>query len=67
MTETETFILKHLNAGYTQNEISGKLKARGIKPNSLSSIEKSLNQIRKEYGAKTNFHLAVILENLKNK
>lgn len=47
--------------GKTQIEISKILKTEGVKPNSLSVIEKELKQLRKENGANTMFHLAVKL------
>lgn len=58
-------IIKHLSAGKTQKEISDIFKKEGIEPNSLSSIEKMLKSIRAKYGAKTMFHLGIILS--KNK
>lgn len=57
----EDLVIKYLFAGKTQLEISEILKRDGIKPNSLSSIEKMLKRIRIKYGANTMFHLAVIL------
>ncbi|WP_289552808.1 hypothetical protein [Olivibacter sp. 47] len=47
--------------GKTQKEISIILKEQGVKPYSLSSIEKELKMIREWYDAKTMFHLGVIL------
>ena len=59
--DLEKIILMYMREGYTQAEISEKLKAEGVFPNSLSIIEKTLKTIREKYGAKTNFHLACIL------
>jgi len=59
--EIKEIIIANLAKGKTQYEIRDFLKKKGIKPNSLSLIEKYLKSIRKEYRAKTNFHLAVIL------
>ncbi|SIS71885.1 MULTISPECIES: hypothetical protein [Chryseobacterium] len=56
-------IIGYLKEGLNQHEIAEKLKKENIKPNSLSSIEKRLNQIRHYYDAKTMFHLACILHN----
>lgn len=50
-----------LKEGLTQSEISEKLKETGEKPNSLSSVEKKLKELRAAYNAKTMFHLACIL------
>jgi len=57
----EELIIKHLFAGKTQAEISQILKDQGIKPNSLSSIEKLLKRVKNQHKANTMFHLAVIL------
>lgn len=54
-------IIELLKKGYTQKEISDELIKHNLKPNSLSSVEKHLKRIRKEYGAKTMFHLGYIL------
>lgn len=61
MDIVERLIINFLREGYNQFEISEKLKEKDIKPNSLSSVEKRLKKIRAEYGAKTMFHLAIIL------
>lgn len=57
----EDEILLMLKEGLTQSEIADKLKELGKKPNSLSSVEKKLKEIRAVYNAKTLFHLACIL------
>ncbi|REC47887.1 MULTISPECIES: hypothetical protein [Chryseobacterium] len=54
-------ILELLKEGFSQHEIADILKAEGFHPNSLSSVEKKLRQIKEEYEAKTLFHLAVLL------
>lgn len=54
-------IIRHLSHGKTQKEISEIFKKEYVEPNSLSSIEKILKEIRKKHGAKNMFHLAVIL------
>ena len=58
---TEDKILQLLSVGKTQNEISDILKSQGIKPNSLSHIEKLLKKVRADHGATTMFHLGCIL------
>lgn len=63
---TEDLIIKHLKEGKTQYEVAEIFKNEGIVPNSLSSIEKSLKAIREKHGAKTMFHLGVILSNKTN-
>lgn len=59
--KTQDIIIEYLSQGKTQAEISNLLKDRGIKPNSLSHIEKLLKVVRKEHNATTMFHLGVIL------
>jgi len=56
----EKKIFDYLSMGYTQPEISVALKKDGIRPFSLSSIEKTINSMKKKYKAKTIFHLAII-------
>lgn len=55
-------ILQLMAVGLTQKDISEYLKKKGITPNSVSIIEKRLRSIKKEYNAKTLFHLALILK-----
>lgn len=47
-TEFDIKIIRLLSQGYQQNEIPEFLKQHNIKPSSLSTIEKRLNQIREE-------------------
>jgi len=47
-TEFDINIIRLLAQGYQQNEIPGYLRQHNIKPSSLSTIEKRLNQIREE-------------------
>ncbi|MEE6129059.1 response regulator, partial [Chryseobacterium arthrosphaerae] len=65
MDSVEKLIIEYLQQGMAQYEISERLKENGIKPNSLSSVEKRLNKIKDFYNAKTLFHLACILYNQK--
>lgn len=61
LDRTDRLILQYLKEGKTQAEIEILLKSLDIKPNSLSIIEKRLKAIKEKFGAKSNFHLAVIL------
>jgi transcriptional regulator len=54
-------ICQLLAKGMTQREISDHLKLKAIEPNSVSIIEKRIKKLKKEFGAKTFFQLAVIL------
>lgn len=58
-TEFDIKIIRLLSQGYQQNEIPDYLKLHNIKPNSLSTIEKRLNQIRDELDFSNNSQLVV--------
>lgn len=62
-TDFDITIIRLLNEGYQQNEIPAYLKEQNIKPSSLSSIEKRLNQIRDELGFSNNQQLMVFCSN----
>lgn len=57
----EDLIIKYLTEGKTQAEIPALIKSEGIKPNSLRHIDGEIKKIKQKYGAKTMFHLGVIL------
>lgn len=61
MENIEDKIIQFLKDGLTQFEISKKLKEENVKPNSLSSVEKKIKNIREFYGANTLFHLGYII------
>lgn len=65
LTKFEKLLIKKLSEGKSQREVSEEFYAEGIKPHSLSSIEKHLVAIRAKFGAKTMFHLGVIVGRLK--
>lgn len=58
-TEFDINIIRLLSNGYQQNEIPEYLREHNIKPSSLSSIEKRLNQIRDELGFSKNEQLVL--------
>lgn len=58
-TEFDITIVRLLSQGYQQKEISEYLSQQNIKPSSLSSIEKRLNQIREELGFSKNEQLVL--------
>jgi two-component system, NarL family, captular synthesis response regulator RcsB len=58
-TEFDIHIIRLLSQGYQQNEIPDFLRQRQIKPSSLSTIEKRLNQIREELGFTKNEQLVL--------
>lgn len=61
LDNTDELIIAYMKEGLNQAEISKIFVKMKIKPNSLSIIEKRLKAIREKFGAKTNFHLAIIL------
>lgn len=58
-------LLKLLAQGTTQDEIQHYFKSKNLKPNSRSSIEKRLRELRAEFGAKTTIHLIRLLSDLR--
>jgi DNA-binding NarL/FixJ family response regulator len=58
-TEFDVNIIRLLSQGYQQNEIPDYLRQHNIKPSSLSTIEKRLNQIREELGFVKNEQLVL--------
>lgn len=64
LTDYDIKILKLLADGSRQQDIETYLKDNNIKPNSTSSIEKRLNDLRDILQAKTNIEMVVICKNL---
>lgn len=58
-TDFDINIIRLLSQGHQQNEIPAYLKQHNIKPSSLSTIEKRLNQIREELGFSKNEQLVL--------
>lgn len=58
-TQFDITIVRLLSQGYHQKEISEYLRIQEVKPSSLSSIEKRLNQIREELGFTKNEQLVL--------
>lgn len=61
--EYQNKIIELLKQGYSLPEISEYLKNNNFETNSLSSIEKYVFKLKKEYKAKTMFHLAFLMFN----
>lgn len=61
MEEIDLLIVKYLGMGMKQEDVSSLLKRKGIRLNSVSIIEKRLRRIKNDFGAKSLFHLGVIL------
>lgn len=58
-TEFDISIVRLLSQGYPQKDIPDYLRQHNIKPSSLSTIEKRLNQIREELGFSKNEQLVL--------
>lgn len=57
--------LELLKKGYGLKEISNVLKEKKYQTNSLSSVEKYINDLKKEHNSKTMFQLAYKMFNTK--
>lgn len=64
LTAVEYSILKLLSEGILQKDMTEMLKERSLKPNSLSSVEKTLNYLKETFAAKSNEHLIAICKDL---
>ncbi|WP_373707953.1 response regulator [Kaistella sp.] len=64
LTSVEFSILKLLSEGVLQKDMTEILKQRSLKPNSLSSVEKTLNYLKETFAAKSNEHLIAICKDL---
>ncbi len=64
LTAVEYAILKLLSEGILQKDMTEILKERSLKPNSLSSVEKTLNYLKETFAAKSNEHLIAICKDL---
>ena len=64
LTAVEFSILKLLSEGILQKDMTEILKERSLKPNSLSSVEKTLNYLKETFAAKSNEHLIAICKDL---
>ena len=57
-------LVKQLSEGLSQEEISHFFKAKNITPNSLSSIEKRLNNLKTQFKANNAIHLVAKVKDL---
>lgn len=57
----EERIVELLLSDHLEKEIPSILKSEGIKPCSLSSVEKILNSLKKRYKVTTMFSLGIVL------
>jgi len=59
--EYQNKIIELLKEGYSSREISEYLKVHKFGTNSLSSVEKYVYKLKKEYKAKTRFQLSLLI------
>lgn len=62
--EIDLLIIRQLCDGMTQKEISQLFQEKEIKPNSESSIEKRLKNLKVDFHAKTNIELVLMFKEL---
>lgn len=65
LNDFEINLLNCIAKGFTQDEIRVYFKSKKISPNSKSSIEKRLKELREEFNANTTPHLIGIVKDLK--
>lgn len=64
LTTLEFSILELLSNGISQKNMPEVLKEKNLKPNSLSSVEKTLNFLKETFEAKSNEHLIALTKDL---
>lgn len=64
LTLVEFSIIKLLSEGIFQKDMTEILKKKSIKPHSLSSVEKTLNNLKETFAAKSTEHLIAICKDL---
>ena len=62
--EIDLLIVRQLCEGKTQEEISREFQNTNIRPNSTSTIEKRLKNLREDFSARTNIELILIFKEL---
>lgn len=60
----DVLLLKELANGFSQEEISARLKSQNITPSSLSSIEKRLNKLKIQFKASNAVHLIAVTKDI---
>ncbi|MGK0412855.1 MAG: DNA-binding NarL/FixJ family response regulator [Polaribacter sp.] len=64
ISDFDVFLILNLSKGFPQEEISNKLKQNGIKPSSISVVEKRLKFLKVHFNAKNPTHLVSIAKDL---
>lgn len=65
MRRVEKDVLDMLKKGMNQKEISNELARKKVRPCSISSVEKIINELKKKYKANSLFQLGMFTEKLK--
>lgn len=60
ITEDDILLINYLSKGFLQEAISSKFKQKGIKPASVSTIEKRLKKLKEHFNANNVTHLVAI-------
>ncbi len=64
LSSLQFHILTLISEGLLQKNISDALREKNIKPNGQSTIEKTINQLKESFGAKSNEHLIAICKDM---
>ena len=65
MRRVEKDVLDMLKPGLNQKEISNELARKKVRPCSISSVEKIINELKTKYKANSLFQLGMFAEKLK--
>ena len=65
MRRVEKDVLDMLKKGMNQKEISNELARKKVRPCSISSVEKIINELKTKYQANSLFQLGMFAEKLK--
>ena len=65
MRRVEKDVLDMLKKGMNQKEISNELARKKVRPCSISSVEKIINELKTKYKANSLFQLGMFTEKLK--
>jgi DNA-binding NarL/FixJ family response regulator len=64
ISEYDILLIKFLSKGFLQENISAKLKEKGISPSSTSAIEKKIKSLKEYFNAHNPTHLVCIAKDL---
>ena len=64
ISEYDIILIEFLSKGFSQEDISTKLKKKGISPSSTSAIEKKLKFLKEYFNANNTIHLVALAKDL---